>query len=296
MTRRPRPQIGARLSGLVPAVDELSQPATTTVLVSLLRPGTFQPRVHFDELALADLARSIGEQGILQPLLVRPDTSGRYEIVAGERRWRAAQQAGLDEVPVLIRALSDAEARMAAAVENLQRENLNVIEEVRARLQVAAATLNVTESEAVARMFSIDRRPESAPEAVEALDRAFSALGRETWRSFIRNRAAILNLPSDVQAAVREGLDYRKALIIGRVKDAGERLTLLERTHTGISVLELRALVSGRSATAERVTLGDPWISVARQLMDVKVRSGVDKRKRTRIDNLLRELDALLNG
>lgn len=294
MTRRTRPPIGARLSGLVAGVETLSQPATTTVPVASLGPGTFQPRVHFDDEALADLARSIREQGILQPLLVRPLPAGTYEIVAGERRWRAAQLAGLDEVPVLIRPLTDAEARMAAAVENLQRENLNVIEEVRARLQVAAATLEVPETDAVARMFALDRHPDSAPEQVEALDRAFGTLGRETWRSFIRNRASVLNLPSDVQAAVREGLDYRKALVIGRVQDAGERLTLLERTHTGITVQELRALVGSASPRAGAAV--DPWVRVSRRLADTRFRSGLDERRRAQVEKLLRQLDALLDG
>ncbi|GHF36882.1 ParB family chromosome partitioning protein [Deinococcus metalli] len=287
--------IGARLTGLVASVDDLSQPATTTVPVGSLRPGVFQPRVHFDEATLSDLARSIRQQGILQPLLVRPEAGGHYEIVAGERRWRAAQLAGLDEVPVLIRTLNDAEARMAAAVENLQRENLNVIEEVRARLQVAAATLDVPESEAVARMFALDRHPEAAPDLVAALDAAFGSLGRETWRSFIRNRAAVLNLPPDVQAAVREGLDYRKALIIGRVKDAGERLTLLERTQSGITVQELRALVSGPRVPAHP-TPDDPWTTVGRHLLDAQSRARLDHRKRSQVEKLLRQLEALLEA
>lgn len=290
MTRKTRPIIGSRLSGLVEGVDSLTQPASTTLPLSQLRPGQFQPRTYFAPDALEELSRSVREQGVLQPLLVRPLGGGTFEIVAGERRWRAAQQAGLSEVPVLIRALGDTEARMAAAVENLQRENLNVIEEVRARLQVAAALLEVPESEAVARMFALDRRPETAPEQVERLDAAFGALGRETWHSFIRNRAAVLNLPDDVQQAVREGLDYRKALIIGRVEEAGERGALIAQAQAGATVQTLRAAVSPRRALD-----ADGWKGLARRLSDGRTLTRLDERKRTRIEKLLRQVQTLLD-
>ena len=98
-----------------------------------LRPGKFQPRRHFDEAAIAGLAESLKNQGMLQPILVRKQgASETYEIIAGERRWRAAQAAGLHEVPVILRTLTDAEALEIALVENLQREDLNAIEEAEA--------------------------------------------------------------------------------------------------------------------------------------------------------------------
>ncbi|WP_019008465.1 ParB/RepB/Spo0J family partition protein [Deinococcus aquatilis] len=285
-----RPVVGSRLSGLVSGVETLSQPASTTLPVSALQAGTFQPRVHFAPEALEDLARSIREQGVLQPLLVRPLTGGRYEIVAGERRWRAAGQAGLSEVPVLIRDLDDSQARLAAAVENLQRENLNVIEEVRARLQVAAAALNVPEAEAVARMFALDRAPEADPEAVARLDTTFGALGRESWRSFIRNRAAVLNLPEDVQAAVRTGLDYRKALIVGRVPDAAARAELLTAALAGATVHDLRAQLAPASAPAEG------WQAVARRLSHKRALDNLDPARRKKVERLLGQVQALLDG
>ncbi|CAM3718699.1 ParB/RepB/Spo0J family partition protein [Deinococcus saxicola] len=286
MTRKTRPVIGARLSGLVEGMDSLSQPAATTLPLARLQPGQFQPRSYFDPASLDELARSVKEQGVLQPLLVRPLDGGTFEIVAGERRWRAAQQAGLSEVPVLIRTLGDTEARLAAAVENLQRENLNVIEEVRARLQVAAATLDVPEAGAVARMFALDRHPES--ELVTRLDTAFGALGGETWRSFIRNRAAVLNLPEDVQEAVRAGLDYRKALIIGRVEQVKERAELIAQAQAGATVQQLRDAVS------PKVEAGGNWKALARRLGDPKTLGRLDIRKRERAEKLLRQLEALL--
>jgi ParB family chromosome partitioning protein len=99
--------------------------------IDLLDPNPFQPRMNFDEEMLQDLAESIRTQGVLQPILVRPhpEVAARYQIIAGERRWRAAGMSGLHEIPVICRELSDVESAAAALIENLQRENLNPIEE-----------------------------------------------------------------------------------------------------------------------------------------------------------------------
>lgn len=291
MTRRGRPTIGARLTGLVEGVETLGQPAATTLPVETLQAGAFQPRVHFAPEALEELARSVREQGILQPLLVRPLGGGRYEIVAGERRWRAARLAGLTEVPVLLRDLTDAQAQLAAAVENLQREDLNVLEEVRARLQVAASTLGVPPEAAAARLFALDRRPQEDPEAVARLDATFAALGRETWRSFVKNRAALLNLPEDVQAAVRSGLDYRKALVIGRVADEATRAELLRAAGEGATVQDLR-----QRTAPTRQEEADPLQAVARKLNDRRTLAGLDEARRRKVERLLRQIGELLGG
>ena len=108
-----------------------------TLRLSELEPNRKQPRKNFDETAISALADSIREHGILQPILVRPLPLGGYQIVAGERRWRAAKMLGLNEVPVIIRELTDLETAQIALIENLQRQNLNPVEEARAfqRLQ-----------------------------------------------------------------------------------------------------------------------------------------------------------------
>lgn len=292
MSRKARPAIGARLSGLVEGVETLGQPATMTLPLGDLQPGAFQPRVHFDEGALEELARSVREQGILQPLLVRPLPGGKYEIVAGERRWRAAGQAGLTEVPVLVRDLTDAQAQLAAAVENLQRENLNVMEEVRARLQVAASTLGVSQEQVVPRLFALDRRPDEDPEAVARLDAIFAALGRETWRSFVKNRAALLGLPQDVQAAVRAGLDYRKALVIGRVADGEARAKLLEAAEAGATVQALR---DQSQPGGSREGTPDPVQTVVRRLADRKALARMEGPRRRKLERLLKQIGELLD-
>lgn len=102
---------------------------TTSLKLTEIEPNKEQPRKDFDDAALAELADSIQEHGVLQPLLVRPMVNGRYQIVAGERRWRASRMVGLAEVPVVIREMTDTEAMELALIENLQRKDLNIIEE-----------------------------------------------------------------------------------------------------------------------------------------------------------------------
>lgn len=124
--------LGRGLSALIPsaaeAKREASESSTVEVAVDRITPSPFQPRRAFDEGKIAELAGSIRNQGIIQPLVVRPKSDG-YELIAGERRWRAAMNAGLTRVPVVVRQASDQEALQLALVENLQREDLNPIEE-----------------------------------------------------------------------------------------------------------------------------------------------------------------------
>ena len=132
------PRLGRGLAALLgdaPASDEpksnLASGAPQSLSIDALEPGPFQPRRNMAPEALAELVESIKARGILQPLLARrhPGQPGRYQIIAGERRWRAAQQAGLHDVPVLVRDLNDQDAMAASLVENLQRQDLNPIEE-----------------------------------------------------------------------------------------------------------------------------------------------------------------------
>ena len=110
-------------------IDNTTDNGAVTLRISEIEPNRSQPRKEFDESALADLADSIREHGVIQPLLVRPLPTGGYQRVAGERRWRASRMAGLGEVPVVIRELSDHEAMELALIENLQRQDLNPMEE-----------------------------------------------------------------------------------------------------------------------------------------------------------------------
>jgi ParB family chromosome partitioning protein len=124
--------IGRGLSAILPENEAGAAGELRELPVSLIKPNPKQPRTHFDADALAALAASIESTGVVQPLLVRPLADGSYELVAGERRWRAAQQAGIDKVPAVVRDQAESERLQAALIENMVREDLNPIEEARA--------------------------------------------------------------------------------------------------------------------------------------------------------------------
>jgi ParB family transcriptional regulator, chromosome partitioning protein len=154
--------------------------AVREVAIELIRPGAFQPRRRFDEAELEALAQSVREKGILQPLLVRPveEEGAAFELIAGERRWRAAQRAGLHRVPVLVRALGDAEAMEIALIENLQREDLSALEEAEAYRRL---------------MQEFDRTQANLADAV----------GKS--RSHVANTLRLLGLPEAVRRRLEEG-------------------------------------------------------------------------------------------
>ena len=124
---------------------------TVSLPISEIEPNRAQPRKQFDDEALAELSASISQHGVLQPLLVRPVAGGSYQLVAGERRWRASRMAGLTEVPVVIREMSDKEAAELALIENLQREDLNPAEEARG-YQVLMEEYGLTQEQVADRM------------------------------------------------------------------------------------------------------------------------------------------------
>ena len=166
--------LGALLSSDT-TVDLGAEP--TEVDVDAIAPGPMQPRTHFDEGSLEGLADSIRTHGIVQPLLVRRQGE-RYELIAGERRWRAAKLAGLTKVPVVVRDVPDKDLLEIALIENIQRENLNAIEEAQAYKRLIE-TVGLTQEELAARV------------------------GRD--RSYITNYLRLLKLPDDLQKLVVEG-------------------------------------------------------------------------------------------
>ncbi|BDI59796.1 ParB/RepB/Spo0J family partition protein [Qipengyuania nanhaisediminis] len=179
-------------------------PATATsplqsLAVTAIEPLEGNPRKHFDENALEELAASIAKRGVIQPVIVRPQGGGRYQLVAGERRWRAAQRARLHEIPALVRELDDREVMALALIENLQREDLNPVEEARA-YQRLADDEGMTQAE-IARMVEKSRShvaniqrllglPEAVLDLVEAgklsMGHARALIGQEDAASLAR--------------------------------------------------------------------------------------------------------------
>jgi ParB family chromosome partitioning protein len=180
------PRLGRGLAALMGEAAARPEPPATPpgirpIGIDMLQPGPFQPRGPMDPAALVELTDSIRARGVLQPLLVRahPTESGHYQIIAGERRWRAAAAAGLHEVPALVRVMSDIDAMAAALVENLQREDLNPIEE----------------AQGFARLVD---------EFGMTQDSLAAAIGKS--RAHVGNMMRLLNLPARVQDMVRNGI------------------------------------------------------------------------------------------
>lgn len=170
--------LGKGLDAIFMENESESKNSTVTLKISEIEPNRDQPRKDFDESALAELAHSISQHGVLQPLLVRPLIGGGYQIVAGERRYRACRMAGVTEVPVVIRELSDSETMELALIENLQRENLTPIEE--------------------AKGFGVlvDEYGMSQEDVSQAVGRS---------RSAVANSLRLLNLPKEVSDMVERG-------------------------------------------------------------------------------------------
>lgn len=135
---KPKGGLGRGLDSLISnSIDDGGSDRLTTVAVGDIQPGRYQPRVQMDDEALQELAESIKAQGVIQPVIVRERGLSQYELIAGERRWRASQLAGLTEIPVVIKSISDEAALAMGLIENLQRENLNPIEEARGLKRLA---------------------------------------------------------------------------------------------------------------------------------------------------------------
>ncbi|WP_245588637.1 ParB/RepB/Spo0J family partition protein [Deinococcus pimensis] len=278
------------MAGLTP-IEASSSPAELEVEVERLSPGRGQPRRQFDEAALLDLAASLRDRGVLQPLLVRPSAdAGSYEIVAGERRWRAAKLAGLARVPVLVRELSDEEARTAAAVENLQRTDLNVIDEVDITVTLVGETLGLSAADVPSRLYALSNRPQEDPAAVERLEDLFSRLGRGSWTSFVRNKLRVLRWPEAVLTAMRrDGLGYSVAGVVAAAP--GERQAeLLRLALDGATKAQLREHL----LTFRKGKPADDATKVAAALRNRRRLEALSAKDRKRVETLVQELSRLL--
>ena len=222
--------------------------ALGTLPIDALQPGRYQPRKRMDPESLAELAGSIKAQGVMQPILVRPLESGRYEIVAGERRWRAARMAGLASVPALVRELPDRSALAMALIENLQREDLNPLEE-------AAGVKRLIEEFGMTHV-----------EAAEALGRS---------RVAVTNALRLLDLAPPVQELVREGkLDMGHARALLTLPAVKQVEIAREAVAKQLSVRQVEALVAGLAKRPATQAPGKVDRDVARLEEEVSQRLG----------------------
>jgi len=208
--------LGRGLDALLSGGNSEKDEVMRDLKVSLLKPGKYQPRSHMDETSLNDLAASIKAQGVMQPILARQLADSSYEIIAGERRWRAAQLAGLTHVPVLIRSVPDNAALAMALIENIQRENLNPLEE------------------AVGIQRLIDEFKMTHQAAADAVGRSRSAAS-----NFLR----LLKLPQAIQGMLMENkLDMGHARALLSLESARQILVANKIVLEGLSVREAEKL------------------------------------------------------
>ncbi len=192
--------------------------STATVAIDRIEPGRYQPRTKMDAESLNELAASIRAQGLMQPILVRPAGAERYELIAGERRWRAARIAGLAEVPVVVRDVPDQAALAMSLIENIQREDLNPLEEAQG-VQRLVSEFKLTHQEAA------------------------DAIGRS--RTATTNLLRLLNLPQSVQRLVFDGqLDMGHARALLALDGELQVATAKKVAAKGLSVRETESLVN----------------------------------------------------
>lgn len=190
-----------------------------------LQPGKYQPRSHMEQTALGELAESIKSQGVMQPILVRPLTAGRYEIIAGERRWRAARMAGLTSVPALVKEIPDQQALAASLIENIQREDLNPLEE-------ATGIQRLTQE------FGLTHQAIA------------ETLGRS--RAAVTNLLRLLELAPPVRELLAEGhIDMGHARALLALPVARQIELAREAAHKGLTVREVEQRVAGALKPAQ---------------------------------------------
>jgi ParB family chromosome partitioning protein len=254
---------------------------------------------------MAQLVESVKRHGVLEPLIVRPLDSGDYEIVAGERRYRAAKAAGLTEIPVVIHDFDEQGLIEVALLENLQREDLNPIDETEGMLKLLCHALDLT-TEAVIQLLNraanAKRRDQKLTDNVkrqiEIIDELFMTVGRTNRESFRTNRLPLLNLPEDVLEVLRQGkLEYTKAKAIAKLDNPQDRQQVIE-----LALAESLSLSRIKQEIRNLQSANTPDPSPATPTLQTRFKSTLtqsspawsDKKKQKKLERLLAELEKVL--
>lgn len=318
-------------SWLAETESHLNSADSSLVKLSDIHRPTEQPRRYFDPQALQELVASIKLHGLLQPLLVRPLSPGGYQLVAGERRYRAASIAQLSEVPVVVKELDDQAAWAISLIENLQREDLNPLEETEGILQLLAIKLIIAPEEVPRTLYRLQKglkesdkqlsaepKIESESEELQSshnvmgnnqsaqsninnpelamVEDVFQGLGLMNWQSFVKNRLPLLNLPEDIKLVLRDGqIAYTKAKAIASLKEQEPRATLLaEAIEKQLSLSQIKERIKELQSASLSQNLEIPDRLKAAYQQVKKNRIWEDKRKRRQLETLLNKLEALI--
>ena len=308
MTSKRERVFGGKITAPVTLFGDVESPsAPNMIVITRIRLPAQQPRRYFDPQKMEQLVLSVKEHGILEPLLVRTlDESDFYELVAGERRYRAAKEAGLTDVPAVIRNLTDEQAVQLALIENLQREDLNPIEETEGVLQLLALKLEMSVDEIPKLLYRMQHQAKgkvahnvmgsSENEAVQAV---FASLGTMTWESFVNNRLPLLNLPEDVLEALQQGkIAYTKAQAIARVKNEEQRRDILkEAIAQDLSLAQIKERVDGFKFNAAVAAEQPPLKTQIDDALKLAKRAKIwdDPKKQKKLEKVLSDLRSLIS-
>lgn len=282
-----------------------------TLPIEQICPDKQQPRRYFDPEKLEKLAQSIQEHGILEPLIVRPLSDDTYELICGDRRFKASQKIGLKEVPVNVLFLDDNQVKEIRLIENLQREDLNAFEETEGILELLAIKLEMPTDSVVSLLYKMANEEKGnsnqnvlVSSKYQIIQNLFNALGRLSWQSFVSSRLPLLKLFPDIQQALRNGLiEYTKAKFINKIKDQSQRVDFLEQVVSQNWSLrtikeKICALNNTQTSTEENqisTENGDYPKRVTSVLNQIKkMRLWSDPNKRSKLEPLITQLEQLI--
>ena len=301
-SRRNKPY-SRKLKGIDAYIGEtVHTPNNNSIPIEKIQFSSQQPRRYFDPEQLKQLTQSVKEHGILEPLLVRPLPDNKYELVAGERRYRAATAAGLTEVPVVVKELTDTEALQLALVENLQREDLNPVEETEGILQLLALKLEIETTEVVSLLYQMQNATAGkitdnviSNSKIESVNQVLTGLAKMNRESFTANRLPLLRLPEDLLEALRGGkIEYTKAKAIARVKDEDARTQLLEKAiANSLSLSQIRSLIKELKPAQQQEELKTRLDNTYKQVKKAK-KLWSNAKKQKQLESLLAKLEKLI--
>ncbi|WP_413166809.1 ParB/RepB/Spo0J family partition protein [Capilliphycus salinus ALCB114379] len=276
----------------LPSEPESSLPLGAIVL------SNFQPRRYFDPTKQSQLEVSIKEHGILEPLVVRSAGDGKYELVAGERHYRAAKNLGMESVPVVIRNLTDEQAMTLALVENLIREDLNPVEETEGILALLGIELKLRASEVPALLYRL-RNKQSSDNVItgelQTVQSVFESVGM-SWESFVANRLPLIKLPQEILDVLREGkIEYTKAKAIAKVKDEANRQQLLaEVVENNLSLTQIKERIKDLQSAPQPQDAPQTQIKDAYHRLNKSKLWEKSPKKWQRVQTWLEKIEAIL--
>lgn len=325
MKPKPNPdRLKLKNVALFDASDEpLQATSQKTIAISKIVLPPQQPRRYFDPHKMATLVESVRQHGILEPILLRSLDQNTYELVAGERRYQAAKEVGLEEIPAIVRSMTQEEAWQIALIENLQREELNPLEETEAVLQLLVLRLKLPLDEVISKLYrqrhiargevgqnvltnsenlgetgqNVLTSSENNDEISSVFSSVFHSLGFKL-ESFITSRLPLLKLPPEILEALRQGrIAYTKALAIAKVKEPIARQQLLDYA---IAYDLSLAQIAARLATLTQLTVSKQGERDLKTQVDITFRSlkksqiWQDPKKQKRLEKLIQQIEALI--